>query len=595
MKPSIITLCSGMVLSSPLGAATATWEGGGGNSLWTTTTNWQGGTPPVAGAGDTATFPGSPVFDFNPDNNIANLGLAQLNINTISSSYNFHSTSSTPLTFVSGGLIEVNQSSTVFVSNFNLPITLAGTTTIDSIGPAGSAVTFSQDIGGSGPVNITSSGGHTFTVKLNGASSYTAGTNLNKGTLQVGNSSALGNGTLTFGVNSGNILQAGAAGLSLSNPISLSQNGVVDTFGFIFTLTGTISGAGSLSTKADTGTLVLPNANSYLGGTVLAAVSKINIENSGSLSTGVLTFSGGILQAGANGLSISNPISIAVGAGSDTNGFSMTLTGAISNAGPLSKNGAGTLFLPNGNSYGGGTFIDQGTLNVGNNSSLGSGTLTFSGTGGILQAGTASLSLSNAIDLEFDGTVDTNGQTLTLTGVISDSGSLTKTGAGTLVLTNANSYRATFLNQGTINVQNNSALGSLPLTFNNVDGNILQAGASSLSLSNDIILTNSGVVDTNSQNLTLSGSISSSGSLTKTGAGTLTISQANSYMGGTFLNQGTPRCHKQHCIGNKYFDLQQYQWKYLTSRRRQPVARQRCFSCLQWHRRHQQSKPDTLW
>ena len=50
----------------------------------------------------------------------------------------------------------------------------------------------------------------------------------------------------------------------------------------------------------------------------------------------------------------------------------LTLTGTISGAGALTKNGASTLILTADNSYAGGTTIAAGTLQVGNGGTTGS-------------------------------------------------------------------------------------------------------------------------------------------------------------------------------------------------------------------------------
>ncbi|MGT2439104.1 autotransporter-associated beta strand repeat-containing protein [Bradyrhizobium betae] len=50
------------------------------------------------------------------------------------------------------------------------------------------------------------------------------------------------------------------------------------------------------------------------------------------------------------------------------------------------------------------------------------------------------------------------------------------------------------------------------------------------------LLAGGGTIDTNGFNATLSGQIINTGSLTKTGLGTLTLTGANTYSGGTFVN-----------------------------------------------------------
>ncbi len=91
--------------------------------------------------------------------------------------------------------------------------------------------------------------------------------------------------------------------------------------------------------------------------------------------------------------------------------------GAISGNGSLTKTGAGTLTLTGNNNYQGGTTVSAGTL---------------AGTTASLQGDI----LDNA-NVSFDQALGTQGG---YGSHLSGSGSLTKTGAGMLFLTNTNSY-----------------------------------------------------------------------------------------------------------------------------------------------------------
>jgi outer membrane autotransporter protein len=115
-------------------------------------------------------------------------------------------------------------------------------------------------------------------------------------------------------------------------------------------------------------------------------------------------------------------------------------TGTLSGTGAVEKDGAGTLTLAPaaaaGNSYSGGTTVNAGTLAIGADSALGAPT------GGLtLDGGT--LRLNNALDLAATrpialgaagGVIDTQGFDTTVSQGISGAGSLTKLGAGELLL-----------------------------------------------------------------------------------------------------------------------------------------------------------------
>jgi autotransporter-associated beta strand protein len=102
--------------------------------------------------------------------------------------------------------------------------------------------------------------------------------------------------------------------------------------------------------------------------------------------------------------------------------------------------------------------INQGTLAISSDANLGapSGGLAFAG--GTLQA-LASFTSNRTVTLNAGGgTVDTNGNTVTLAGTIGGPGGLTKIGAGTLALSNANTYTgATAVTAGTLIVNGSIA------------------------------------------------------------------------------------------------------------------------------------------
>ena len=116
-------------------------------------------------------------------------------------------------------------------------------------------------------------------------------------------------------------------------------------------------------------------------------------------------------------------------------GLTATISAPITGSGGLQITGDGTLVLSGPNAYSGGTLLTASTLQVTANNSVGSGTVTLDG--GALQAGAAGLSFNNAFAINnTGGSIDTQANTLTLSGVIADGsgpGMLIKDGSGTLI------------------------------------------------------------------------------------------------------------------------------------------------------------------
>ncbi len=206
---------------------------------------------------------------------------------------------------------------------------------------------------------------------------------------------------------------------------------------------------------------------------------------------------------------------------------------------------------------------------------IGNGTVgavaTVNLNGGVLQAAANNFNiLENAVGpttvnvLSGGAKFNTNGNTATVATALLHSGAgvdggLTKLGAGTLILSGTDTYTGgTTVSAGTLRMNNAAALGSTSATLT-VNGGALDLNGNALGVGNltgtggsiynnaasgNVALT-IGNSDAGGGNYagTIADNNSTAGtlSLVKTGTGAITLSGANTYSGGTSLNNGTLR------------------------------------------------------
>ena len=214
----------------------------------------------------------------------------------------------------------------------------------------------------------------------------------------------------------GGTLQFAGANISNALPISLqSAGGIFDTNGNNATLSGVISGPGSL-TKIGLGILTLSGSSTYTGATnVNVGALQAGATNAFSPFSAFTVASGATLDLN----SFNQTIGSLAGAGSVTLGSatlttgndntSTTFSGVISGPGGLTKVGIGALVLSGNNTYSGPTTLNTGTLTVNGsiaNSAItvNAGTLAGSGTLGNTTINGGTLSPGNSI-----GTITVNG------------------------------------------------------------------------------------------------------------------------------------------------------------------------------------------
>lgn len=385
------------------------------------------------------------------------------------------------------------------------------------------------------------------TLILGLANTYSGGTTIAGGTIQVSadNNMSDPSGTITF--DGGGLLTTNS--FTTTRPIVLASTGTIQP-NETLTLTGTISGTGSFA-KAGAGLLTLSGSNSYSGGTsIIGGTLQVSGSNNLGSSVGTLTFNGGTLNTTATFTTTRPYVLNATGTLNIDFPTTLTVNGTVSGSSVLAKTGGGTLVLGGSSSYSGGTTIVLGTIVVGADNNLGNsaGTLTFNA--GTLET-TATFTSTRPVVLTATGTIQTDSSTtLTLNGTISSTGSLSKIGAGTLVLGGSSSYSGgTTIAAGTIQISAENNLGDSAgtLTFN---GGALNTTATFTS-TRAAVLSATGTVQTDSSTtFTMNGTVSSTGALVKTGSGTMVLGGSNSYSGGTTIAAGTLQVGTNANLGN---------------------------------------------
>ncbi|WP_192871722.1 beta strand repeat-containing protein, partial [Variovorax sp. JS1663] len=432
--------------------------------------------------------------------------------------------------------------------------------------------TVSQAISGSG--SVTKSGFGT-TVTLTGANTYAGATTISEGTLQAGavnTFSAASAVTIDIGTLDLNNYSQTIGSLSGYGFVTLGTSGTgILTVGADNSSTlyqGYISGSGGL-TKVGTGTLTLARDNdSYTGVTTINA-GTLRLDNAngptglGASTATVIVNSGGTLDVNGqygvvqsidlNGGTLANgnslgPTSVPLSrvfsdihltqGGTNTissDGY-LTLSGVISGD-SVTIAGTNRVIYGAANTYTGTTTINAGAILETDAAGVGSGS-------GIINNGTL------AFDQSGPGTVRQ---------AIDGSGHLTKWGSGTLTLSGANSYSGgTSVYEGMLSVSEDRNLGAVSAPLILDDGTLRNTAAFTIARAIGIGYFR-GTFQTDAD-LTITGRILGAdawgdGGLFKTGAGTLTLTGANTYAGGTNVREGTLSVSRDENLGNATGDL----------------------------------------
>jgi fibronectin-binding autotransporter adhesin len=362
--------------------------------------------------------------------------------------------------------------STVTVSNTSNPYTFSGSGSI------------------TGGASLSKSNAGALTIA--NSNSYTGGTSITDGTLNVNNNGALGTGPLAIAAGTAKTLDSTTPGITLTANNAQNWN---DDFAFAGTNsldmgTGavTVGGSGTRTVTVTAGTLSV--------GELRAPTQSFTKLGNGTLvltSTGTSGSTDGSIISGLNAAAGTLQINRAGASGSSSG--DLTVNGSISGSGTIVNGGGDERWL----------VVNTTTTDSFN------GTLTNGSTGGL--------------GLEKLGT-----GTLTVTGSNSYSGTTT-VGGGTLILAGSNTGTgATNVTTGILSVQNSNALGGSTVTENTRTGGVQLQGGINLPSGVSFVTSNDGTgavpyaIDNVSGNNTISGSVT----LTSGGGNTIVQSDANS-------------------------------------------------------------------
>ena len=420
---------------------------------------------------------------------------------------------------------------------------------------------------------------------------------INGGIFAYGNSRTWGQSNIFNG--SFGLSNATAHTASFTGNVNVAANiTITNMLSNAVTFSGAITNTGGLvftNTAIGTSYIILSGANTFSGGLTLNS-GQIRLDSTTALGTGTFTINGGTFDSGSGGaitnannnamvwggnFTYAGTTNYGLGTGSVNLSGNRTVTvtanqltvgGAVTNTGQLTKAGAGTLLLDAAGTYSGGTVINAGILAIGSSTALGSGGITING--GALAAAGTSRTVTNAItvggNFQLGGAsmsitlkdVDLGGATRTITfansatinGAMSNGNAVldTSNSARTFTVASSGSFTGSSLTLRGGSLIMNGTVGAntavdITATSTAATNDISGHAASSVSYGSLAGATNSTVllgaknlsVGGNNSSTTFAGAASGAGGgITKVGTGTMTFSGTSTYTGATTVDGG---------------------------------------------------------
>jgi fibronectin-binding autotransporter adhesin len=286
-------------------------------------------------------------------------------------------------------------------------------------------------VSGSGQLIKQGSG----TLSLTADNAYTGGTSIQQGTLSISQGSGVGTGDVQIANDA--VLQSNQA-FTLNNNVIIQNSGadlsqaIIDTNGNNNTLNGVVN----------------DQYHAVISGT-LEEVTKKEVVVDG-VKLGIFYNVGKVRDT--NGV-----LSAEVFVNSSQIGEQVT---GYLGAGLLVKEGDGRLVLNNTNNSQVASVVNGGILAVSDENALGTGNIVVVKQGTLQTLKNMTISKNIRTETTSGGSINTAGSDVVLSGAVNGGGSLIKSGAGTLTLTNSNNtYHATKILGGTLSVSADASLG----------------------------------------------------------------------------------------------------------------------------------------
>ncbi len=390
---------------------------------------------------------------------------------------------------ISGGTVQISGGAAETNSGFNGLTANWGTgtqTATITISGTGQFLTPSLTV----KPNLSDSATNVTTFNLNGGTLQTLGfgqavsttptdevgsvLNFNGGTLKAGNAT---NTTFLQGLTAAYVY---------------SGNGTIDNNGQLITiaqplLTPTGSGVSSVTVGTAGSGYVVPPQVTFTGGTGSGATGYATISPTTGAVTGIVVTNPGNYSTAPTGITLTGNV-----ASGGTAASSFTVNSTINVSGGVTFQGSGTTTLSNANTYTGDTKVTAGTLALSNNLAMQNSAFDTSGAGKITLSVTTptfgglkgSTNLATAITTGYSNVTALTlnpgtGATDTYSGAVVNGAAgmtLTKTGAGTQILSGSSSYTgSTTILGGTLRAANTHAFGSGALAIKS--GGTLALGA----------------------------------------------------------------------------------------------------------------------